>query len=184
RGSEAAPSPEPRIQRVLLVGFMGSGKTSVGSALANRLAWAFRDFDEEISFRAGLPIKEIFHQRGEGYFRDLEKLVGEELLLEEQVVLGSGGGWPVAEGRMQNLPPRTLSVWLKVSPGEAVRRAGREGETRPLLAGPDPEKLASDLLEQRVSFYSLAHVSLDTEGAEPERLAEQIEELMKATGRA
>jgi len=162
---------------------MGSGKTRVGRALAKRLAWAFRDFDEEISSREGLPIKEIFRQRGEAFFRRLEETVGEELLLEHRVVLGSGGGWPVVEGRMENLPTGTFCVWLKVNPGEAVRRAMKEGDTRPLLAGADPEKLATDLLEQRESFYGMAHVALDTEGAEPERLAERIEELMVMAGR-
>ena len=103
------------IRRVLLVGFMGSGKTQVGQALARRLGWQFRDFDQEVRFRVGLPIPEIFRQHGEARFREMEAAVGAELLKEEDVVLASGGGWPAGPTRMEALPPGTLSVWLKVT---------------------------------------------------------------------
>ncbi len=175
--------PDPAFQRVLLVGFMGSGKTEVGRALAERLSWTFRDFDEEVSSRVGLPIMEIFRQRGEPFFRATEETVGKELLLEQQVVLGSGGGWPAVEGRMENLPEGTLTVWLKVTAGEAVRRALQEGDTRPLLAVSDPQNVAENLLAQRERFYRLSHLALETEGEEPDRLAGQIEEHIKAMGR-
>lgn len=84
------------IRRLLLVGFMGSGKTLVGQALARRLGWGFRDFDQEVKIRSGLPIPEIFRQHGEGHFREMEAQVGQEVLLDESVVLASGGG--VAHG--------------------------------------------------------------------------------------
>ena len=90
----------PRCERVLLVGFMGSGKTRVGELLADRLSWAFQDFDRESESRLGLPIAEIFRQHGESFFRAEEKRVGEELLKGQQVVLASGGGWPIAPGRL------------------------------------------------------------------------------------
>jgi len=172
------------IRRVLLVGFMGSGKTQVGRALAGRLGWAFRDFDQEVRFRTGLPIPEIFRQHGEAGFREMEAKVGAELLLEERVVLASGGGWPTNEGRMDGLPEGTLTVWLRVTPEEAIRRAQQEGPTRPLLAVPDPLARARELLGNREKWYERADFSLDSQFGGPEELARQIEEMMNAKGRS
>jgi shikimate kinase len=171
------------IRRILLVGFMGSGKTLVGQALARRLGWVFRDFDQEVRFRVGLPIPEIFRQHGEAHFRDMEREVGAELLREERVVLASGGGWPAEVGRMDALPEGTLSIWLKVTPEEAVRRVREEGPTRPLLAVPDPVARARALLAERERFYEKADVALDSLGGSPEELARSIEEIMSSTGR-
>jgi shikimate kinase len=171
------------VRRVVLVGFMGSGKTRVGRALAERLEWGFRDFDEEISTELGLSIPEVFQQHGEDFFRALEGRLGGELLKEEKVVLASGGGWPVAPGRMDCLPLHTLSVWLRVSAEEAVRRAREEGHTRPLLAVPDPVKRARELLEEREAWYAKAHMTVDSEGVMPEDLARRIEDWVNELGR-
>jgi len=171
------------IRRILLVGFMGSGKTLVGQALAERLGWNFRDFDQEIRFRVGLPIPEIFRQHGETGFRRVEAAVGTELLREENVVLASGGGWAAEEGRLERVPPGTLTVWLKVTPEEAVRRVREEGPTRPLLALPDPLTRARELLGAREAWYERADLALDSQDGDPEELARRIEEILKATGR-
>jgi len=171
------------IKRVLLVGFMGSGKTLVGQALARRLGWAFRDFDQEIRFRVGLPIPEIFRQHGEAHFRDMEREVGAGLLGETKVVLASGGGWPADVGRMDDLPPGTFSVWLKVTAEEAVRRVREEGPTRPLLAVSDPLARARNLLSEREPYYRKASWALDSQAGDPEELARRIEEEMDASGR-
>jgi shikimate kinase len=171
-------------RRVLLVGFMGSGKTRVGRLLADRLDWVYRDFDAEISSRVGLSIPMIFRQHGEEFFREVEEQVGTDLLLEHEVVLGSGGGWPASQGRMERLGRSTLSVWLQVTPEESIRRVREDGPTRPLLAAPDPEGRARDLLEEREAFYAKADLAIDTVGSEPDRLAERIEELMKELGRS
>ena len=171
------------IRRVLLVGFMGSGKTLVGQALAKRLKWGFKDFDQEVKIRSGLPIPEIFRQHGEGRFREMEAQVGQEVLLEESVVLASGGGWPAVLGRMEGLPEGTLSVWLKVTAEEAVRRVREEGPTRPLLAVNDPLARAREILAEREVQYKKAEVSLDSQEGNPEELARRIEEFMNQSGR-
>jgi shikimate kinase/3-dehydroquinate synthase len=172
------------IRRVLLVGFMGSGKTEVGQALARRLGWPFRDFDQEVRFRVGLPIPEIFRQHGEARFREMEAAVGAELLREEKVVLASGGGWPAGPERMEALPPGTLSVWLKVTAEEAVRRVREEGPTRPLLAVPDPVSRARELLGEREPFYRKASLALDSLSGPPDLLAGQVEDFMNTKGRS
>lgn len=171
------------IRRVLLVGFMGSGKTLVGQALARRLGWEFRDFDQEVRSRVGLPIPEIFRQHGEGHFRSMEAEVGRDLLQKEGVVLASGGGWSAAPKRLEDLPPGTVSVWLRVCPEEAVRRVRHDGPTRPLLAVDDPVGQARRMLHQREPFYRLAELAVDTEGRDPEDLARTIEGLVNETGR-
>jgi shikimate kinase len=180
-------TPEGQAQfpyrRVVLVGFMGSGKTRVGQVLAGRLGWAFRDFDQEIESRLGLSIPEVFRQHGEGFFREMEGRVGSELLQEEGVILASGGGWPVALGRIEGLPPGTLSVWLRVSAEEAVRRIREEGPTRPLLVVSDPIARARELLQDRAIWYAKARLSVDSEEAPPEDLARNIEDFMNEAGR-
>jgi shikimate kinase len=162
---------------------MGSGKTRVGQALAKTLGWTFRDFDQEIGARIGLPIPAIFREHGEGFFREIEERIGAELLQGTDVVLASGGGWPAAIGRMEGLGPSTFSIWLQVSAEEAVERVRMEGPTRPLLAGPDPLSRARALLEEREPFYGKAHAALSSAGAGPEELARRIEQLINETGR-
>jgi shikimate kinase len=171
------------IRRVLLVGFMGSGKTRVGQLLAQRLGWGFRDFDQEVKSRSGLPIPELFRQHGEVWFRELEEELGRELLEEEAVVLASGGGWPAAGGRMEGLGSDTFSVWLQVTPEEAVRRVTSEGPTRPLLAVEDPLQQAREILAKREGYYLKADEALDSQEGSPEYLARRVEELMAESGR-
>ncbi len=160
--------------RVLLVGFMASGKTSVGRELAELLGWGFHDFDAAIEERAGVPIAEIFSSDGEEYFREVESQVASELLQTEQAVLASGGGWPAQLGNWEAVPDRTFSVWLRVSPGVAVRRASGEGLVRPLLAGADPLDRAVELIEQREAAYGRAQVALDSDENDPATLAKKI----------
>jgi shikimate kinase len=157
---------------------MGSGKTRVGELLARRLSWAFRDFDREIESRLGLPISEIFRQHGEGFFRAEEKRVGEELLKGKQVVLASGGGWPIAPDRLNRQVEGTFSVWLKISPEEAIRRAREDGPTRPLLASADPLEEARALLKEREPYYARADIALDSTGQNAEQLAKTIQKLI------
>lgn len=169
----------PSLERVLLVGFMGSGKTSVGRSLAYRLGWRFVDFDDEIVAAAGASVADIFAERGEPWFRDAEARVADRLLGEHNVVLGSGGGWAAAsEGRLLDLPRGTASFWLKVSPEEAVRRAASEGGVRPLLDRPDPEAAARALLAERGPRYAEARWTVDTEGSSVEDVTAGILEIL------
>ncbi len=171
-----------RFERVLLVGFMGSGKTRVGRLLSKRLGWAFVDFDEEISKRTGLPIPAIFSEHGEGFFRQVEDQVGLDFLRASRVVLASGGGWPVRPGRMEGLARGTFSVWLKVTAEEALRRAAAEGPIRPLLQVSDPLERARCLLAEREPFYRKAQAAIDSSTGGPDELAERIVKMMYEMG--
>ncbi len=150
--------------RILLVGFMGAGKTSVGESLARALGWRFVDFDTALEAEVGLTVTEYFDEYGEARFREIEGRVARRLLLESEVVLASGGGWAAEADHLQSVPLGTLTVWLRVSPEEAVRRTLTEPGRRPLLGGPGAVEKARKLISERASFYSNAHVGVDTEG--------------------
>ena len=167
--------------RVLLVGFMASGKSSVGIELASRLGWGFEDFDTVIETRAGKSVSRIFSEEGESEFRRLESGVAMALLSRGETVLASGGGWPAQPGSWKMVRDDTMSVWLQVSPVEAVRRAAREGSTRPLLDGADVTDRATALLLSREPAYRRARYALDSERYDPPQLATEIIKLMKGT---
>jgi shikimate kinase len=164
----------PALDRVLLIGFMGSGKTSVGRKVADALGWRFIDFDQAIEAEEGRSIAEIFAAVGEPAFRAVEERVGRRLLEDRHVVLASGGGWAAAPGRVGSVPAGTASFWLRVSPEEAVRRAGAAAGTRPLLARPDALEEARRLLEWRTPFYREARWTVDTERSAVEDVTARI----------
>ncbi len=166
-------------ERVLLVGFMASGKSSVGKELASRLGWDFEDFDTAIEARAGKSVSQIFAEDGEVEFRRLESGVAEELLARSNTVVASGGGWPAQPGSWRMVTEDTMSVWLQVSPVEAVRRASEDGPTRPLLDGEDVTDRATALLLAREASYRRARYTLDSERYTPPELAAEIVRLMK-----
>jgi shikimate kinase len=154
------------IRRVLLVGFMGSGKSTVGPLLADALSWRFVDFDDRLVEEEGRSVARIFEEDGEPYFREVEERLARSLLDERDVVLASGGGWAAVPGRLRALAPETLSVWLRVSPDIAVARVESTGG-RPLLTGPDPATTARRLIETRTPAYAEATVEVDTDGRRP-----------------
>ncbi|HEX7052122.1 MAG TPA: shikimate kinase [Longimicrobiales bacterium] len=166
------------VTRLILVGFMAAGKSTVGRRLADLLGWVFIDFDEEIERRTGISIPEIFRLRGEPAFRALEAELTEEVAGIEHAVLAPGGGWITQPELLDAFGPETLVVWLRISPAEAVRRASRTLSHRPLLASaPDPIAAARTLIREREPLYRLADVVVDVDGRDPEELAEEIAEL-------
>ena len=169
-------------ERVLLVGFMASGKSSVGKELASRWGWGFEDFDTAIEARAGKSVSQIFAEDGEAEFRRLESGVAEELLARRNAVVASGGGWPAQPGSWKMVREDTMSVWLQVSPAVAVRRASEEGSTRPLLDGGDVADRATALLLAREASYRRARHALDSEQYSPQELAGEIVKLITRQG--
>lgn len=174
----ADPHREAELRRVLLVGFMGSGKTSVGRTLAEALDWRFVDFDDEIARQVGLTVPEIFQRHGEERFRETEAQVARALLAHDRVVLASGGGWAARPGRLDETPPGTETFWLRVSPDEAVRRIGSEPGTRPLLARADALEEATRLVAEREEYYRRAGWTVDTDGRTVEDVTARILEIL------
>ncbi|MDX1494192.1 MAG: shikimate kinase [Longimicrobiales bacterium] len=167
------------MDRIVLVGFMGAGKTATGRALARHLGWDFLDVDEVVEARAGRSIPEIFRSSGENAFRELEEEIAAEALEARESVVATGGGWAAVEGRLASLPEGTLSVWLRVTPETAVERAALDGDTRPLLAGSDPLRAATELLDRRTPGYAAADVRVDTEGRSVDDVTRRILEILE-----
>jgi shikimate kinase len=145
---------------VVLVGMMGSGKSSVGKRLAARLGMAFVDADAEIEAAAGMPIDEIFSQRGEAEFRDGERRVIARVLdTRSPLVLATGGGaWMNTETR-QRISTAGISIWLKADMDVLMRRV-RKRANRPLLRTADPDATMRRLLDLREPLYGLADITL------------------------
>jgi shikimate kinase len=180
----AQPDPGTTAHRVVLVGFMAAGKTSVGAILARRLGWGFVDVDAEVERAAEATIPEIFRREGEASFRRLEAAATREALRGQGVVVASGGGWPANPfADWPDLPPGTVSVWLRVDAGEAVRRARAQGPVeRPLLAGDDPGAAAEELLADREAAYRQAAIHVDTGGRGPEEIAARLARAVRPPG--
>jgi shikimate kinase len=163
------------VTRVILIGFMAAGKTTIGELLAAELGWAFIDFDAEIERRTEMTIPEIFELQGEAGFRELEGALTEELATLEEVVLSPGGGWVTQPELLDLFGAETLVVWLRISPEAAVARAMRTTTHRPLLAGaPDPVERARRLIREREPLYQLADLVVDVEGRTAEEIAMEI----------
>ena len=159
--------------RVVLVGPMGSGKSTVGASLARRLGLAFRDTDADIVERAGKPISDIFADEGEPAFRAMETEALRVALAEHDGVLALGGGAPIAEQNQQLLQGHPV-VFLNLSVRSGIRRTGL-GQGRPLLAGVNPRATYKALLEARLPIYRAVSVlEVDTDQRSPAQVATEI----------
>jgi shikimate kinase len=160
--------------RIFLVGFMCSGKSTVGKLLANKLGYTFWDIDQVIEEREGKSIEEIFKDRGEEYFRSLEKKVLEEFLKKEKVVVSTGGGLGADQIAMETMKSAGLVVWLDLDFETFLQRCAHQ-EGRPLLK--EGLDYLRALMEEREKVYRLAHVRLKTDkppNALVERLLSQL----------
>ena len=164
-------------RNIILVGFMASGKTSVGRALAKRTGWTLVDADDVIVERAGKPIHRIFSEDGETAFRELERQVIADLCAGERQVIASGGGAFVSAENRDVMRAGGTVFFLSASPAEILRRVREEdagGPIRPLLAVDDPEARIAELLAQRTPAYAQAHHTVETDGVTAEGVAARI----------
>lgn len=160
---------------IVLIGFMGSGKTTIGLRLSYRLRLTVEDTDQLIEQREGRTISEIFALEGEEYFRRAETaLLGELSRQRVSRILSVGGGTPIREENRELLKRTGTVVYLRVTPGTVYERL-KNDTTRPLLQGDDPFGRISRLLESREEAYrSAADLIIDVDGLEPEQVSDRI----------
>ncbi len=159
--------------RIVLTGFMGSGKTTVGPLLARRLGWSFLDADDVIAAEAGCTIPEFFQRHGETAFRERERATIARLVGGGDLVLALGGGAieDAATRALLVTAPDTLLVHLEVELATTLARCRGTENLRPVLA--DQANLASRY-ERRLPLYRKAHVSIAVDALTPEQVVEAV----------
>jgi shikimate kinase len=161
---------------VILVGFMGAGKSSCGRLLARRLGRCFIETDDMIVARAGRSIPEIFREDGEEQFRRLEGEAVDALRLKSGEVIATGGGLPCRDGRMEALRALGTVVWLRGDLTVLLDRAARIGG-RPMLERSAEEIEA--LYRAREPYYARAHVTVDTAGLGVDQVVSRVLALLR-----
>jgi shikimate kinase len=166
---------------VVLVGFMGAGKSSVGRVLARRLGRCLVETDDMIMATDGRSIPEIFAAEGEAYFRAAEDEVLRLLTLKRGEVIATGGGLPCREGRAEGLRALGTVVWLSGDFETLYARALRGGD-RPMLAGRTPDQVRA-LYRSREPFYARAAFTVDTTSLGPDQIAACIAGILRSRDR-
>ena len=151
-----------QIQNLALIGFMGTGKSTVGRLVADAMRFTFLDTDDVIVGRAGKTIAEIFERNGEPAFRELERSLVEELRFRQRTVISTGGGLPANEANLASLKSHALIVCLWASPEKIWARV-RNQTHRPLLREADPLAKIRKLLADREPYYRKADVLVNTD---------------------
>jgi shikimate kinase len=165
---------------IILIGFMGSGKTSTGKELAKEINFEFLDTDQWIEEKNKKTIAQMFKDEGEKLFRAEEKEAIRFLGGRSRLVVSTGGGLWVDENNRAQLLSLGWCIWLQVSPEEALKRVKAHPGQRPLLAqSTDPLGDIRRLLEKRTPVYQLAHTVISTDGKDAKRVAGEILDEMK-----
>ena len=168
-----AMQSDRRIVNLALIGFMGTGKTSVGRLVAEQLHFDYLDTDEMIQSATGRTIADIFKTDGEPTFRALEEKVVAELAGRMKTVIATGGGLPANPTNLASLKTHALVVCLWASPEKIWERVKNQSH-RPLLHDANPQTKIRELLAAREPFYKQADVLLNTELRSLREVAQQI----------
>jgi shikimate kinase len=173
QGTAPEPGARQQLSRLILTGFMGAGKSTVGAILARQMGWRFIDLDDVIEASSQRTIAEIFRDYGEADFRRREREAVEQLSSQEQIVLALGGGAVEDESIRALLvhPPGNCLVFLEAPLPELLARCTVGAKVRPLLAAPDA--LAARHT-RRLPYYRTAHVTVATNGLAPQAVADRV----------
>lgn len=154
-------SADSMYRNIILTGFMGTGKTSIGTRLAADLRFTFVDTDDLIETDQQMSISDIFKSRGEPYFRDIETKIIRRVLSGEGIVLSTGGGAVIRSENRAAFRKAGLVVCLTARPEVIFERVKHETH-RPLLHTADPKRTIRELLEARAEYYKDADLVIDT----------------------
>ncbi|MEK6689782.1 MAG: shikimate kinase [Nitrospirota bacterium] len=165
-------------KNIVLIGFMGTGKSEVGKELAKMLGYKFIDTDELIEKREGIPVSEIFDKYGETYFRKIESEIIKDVSVMENVVISTGGGAVIRSENRMNLKRNSITICLTASP-EVIYERTKDYDNRPLLKTDDTYMRIKELLKEREPYYSEADIKIDTTQLEAQKVVETIMKEMR-----
>jgi len=177
--AESTPTLRQRLggRSLYLVGMMGSGKSTTGRPLAERLGYGFVDADAVIEQVAGCSISEIFERDGEEEFRNLETQVLRSISERHSLVVATGGGI-VTRSQNWGMMHQGIVIWLDVERGQLLQRLQKDASQRPLLMGSDPAETVGAILEERRPLYDEADLTVVIESETPEVVADGIIQLL------
>lgn len=162
------------MDNIILVGFMGTGKSAVGKALARKLGRPFLDLDREIEREAGRTVQQIFAEEGESAFRQKEAKVVREAAKLKTHVIATGGGVMGDEQNVEALRNSGVLVCLTATADVIMERTAATRAARPLLAGADPKERILELLALRASHYARADIAVETSDRTLQEVTEEI----------
>ena len=177
--ADSTPTLKQRLsgRSLYLVGMMGSGKTSTGRPLAERLGYGFVDADAVIEQAAGCSIPELFERDGEAGFRSLESQVLSAISQRHSLVVAAGGG-VVTQPENWGMLHSGIVIWLDVVPDQLLQRLNADSTVRPLLQTADPEAALNALLNERRPLYAEADLTVVINDENPEAVADGILQLV------
>lgn len=170
------------MKNIVLTGFMGAGKSTVGRMLAKDLGYGFFDMDEFIEKDAKTSVADIFKTRGEAHFRGIEADVVKRLCAGEfgaGLVVSAGGGAVVDVSNRKALKAFGAVICLSAGIDEILKRLKNSGDSRPLLNAPDREKRIAELLEKRRLAYADSDLCIDTTGKDARAVAGEIKDFIR-----
>ena len=168
------------MKNIVLVGFMGTGKTVVARKLAGDIGKKYVSIDKLIEEREKRPIRDIFRDEGEPYFRKVEKEVVKEVSQGRDQIIDAGGGVVLDMENVENLKRSGIIICLRADPRTIYERTKKCGH-RPLLNVDDPEKRIKELADERRPFYEKADFHIDTTGLDVAAAAEQVKRIIDET---
>ena len=163
---------------IVLLGFMGSGKSTIGKQLATTLNWIFTDLDRFIETEENRTIPDIFEKEGEDLFRKLESNALKRVLNYANQVISVGGGAPCSPGNIGLIREKSISVYLKISEQELLKRLLSSSTPRPLLKGKsesDTQSVIGELLAKREPFYLRSDLVIESDAITPAMILEAIQ---------
>jgi shikimate kinase len=171
-----------KANKIFILGFMGSGKSTTGKKLASHLNWSFVDLDEKIEHITGMKIPDIFLEKGEPFFREKESEALRGLAPVSKVVISTGGGTPCFGDNMNFMVSNGLTIYLKMTPERLKSRLARSSGYRPLLKDIDKKDLKEYIvgkLAEREKWYSRAEIVIDGFNTEISVLYSLVKKLIK-----
>ncbi len=169
-------------KNIVLIGFMGTGKSSVGMKLAERLNRKFVDMDREIEKVCGMTVSDVFRRYGEIRFRSEERLMAGKLARQTGLVIATGGGVVLGDGNLEALQENGIIINLEAKPEYIFQRVNRKKGTRPLLKKNVTVEEIKEMLQHRQPLYQQAEIIVDTNNKGVDEVVEEIISYLRARG--